>query len=111
MTSSRSDTDHKRAERSLGCTKKPEPCNPSPCGTNAECIPNGDNANCKCPAGYQGDPFVFCKKGECEYDHECDHQLACFDFKCRDPCIGTCGQAAECQVSRVSGTSPHPDHP
>merc|ERR1712032_700445 len=38
------------------------------------------------------------KKGECEYDHDCDHQLACFDFKCRDPCIGTCGQLAECQV-------------
>jgi len=81
-----------------GCKEKPDPCNPSPCGQNAECIRNGDNANCKCPAGHQGDPFVFCKKGECEYDHDCDHQLACFDFKCRDPCIGTCGQLAECQV-------------
>merc|ERR1719412_972207 len=81
-----------------GCKEKPDPCNPSPCGTNAECIPNGDNANCKCPPGHQGDPFVFCKKGECEYDHDCSSQLACFDFKCRDPCIGTCGQLAECQV-------------
>jgi len=81
-----------------GCKEKPDPCNPSPCGQNAECIRNGDNANCKCPPGHQGDPFVFCKKGECEYDHDCDHQLACFDFKCRDPCIGTCGQLAECQV-------------
>merc|ERR1712004_171305 len=81
-----------------GCKEKPDPCNPSPCGTNAECIPSGDNANCKCPPGHQGDPFVFCKKGECEYDHDCSSQLACFDFKCRDPCIGTCGQLAECQV-------------
>jgi len=81
-----------------GCKEKPDPCNPSPCGANAECIPTGETATCRCPAGYQGDPFTFCKKGECEFDHDCDHQLACFDFKCRDPCSGTCGTSADCQV-------------
>jgi len=81
-----------------GCKLKPDPCNPNPCGPNAECIPNGDTANCRCPSGYQGDPFTFCKKGECEFDHDCPHLLACFDFKCKDPCLGTCGTAAVCQV-------------
>eukprot|EP00091_Calanus_sinicus_P019677 TRINITY_DN501_c0_g2_i4.p1 TRINITY_DN501_c0_g2~~TRINITY_DN501_c0_g2_i4.p1 ORF type:complete len:367 (-),score=92.21 TRINITY_DN501_c0_g2_i4:358-1458(-) len=81
-----------------GCKEKPDPCNPNPCGPNAECIPTGSTATCKCPAGFQGDPFVSCKKGECEYDHECSHSLACFNFNCRDPCIGTCGQNALCEV-------------
>ena len=82
-----------------GCREKPDPCNPNPCGPNAECIPAGDTAQCKCPPGYQGDPFVSCRKGECEYDRECPVSLACFDYNCRDPCIGTCGQNADCQVN------------
>jgi len=81
-----------------GCKEKPDPCNPNPCGPNAECIPTGRTATCKCPAGFQGDPFVSCKKGECEYDHECPRSLACFNFNCRDPCIGTCGQNTNCEV-------------
>ena len=31
-------------------------------------------------------------------DHECPHSLACFDYNCRDPCIGTCGQNTDCEV-------------
>merc|ERR1712080_618309 len=48
--------------------------------------------------GSQGDPYSFCKQGECEHDHECAHTLACFDYHCKDPCIGTCGQGAVCKV-------------
>lgn len=82
-----------------GCKEKPAPCrNNGPCGTNAECLENGDTATCRCPSGYQGDPYQFCKKGECSYDHECAHRLACFDFHCKDPCISACGTGAECQV-------------
>jgi len=82
-----------------GCTEKPRPCeNNGPCGTNAECRENGDTATCVCPAGFQGDPYSFCKQGECEHDHECAHTLACFDYHCKDPCIGTCGQGAVCKV-------------
>merc|ERR1712059_154840 len=29
---------------------------------NAECLESGDRASCRCPAGYQGDPLVSCKR-------------------------------------------------
>jgi len=80
-----------------GCVED-DPCNPDPCGAGAECIRNGRQAVCQCPAGFKGDPYSFCKRGDCEYDYECSSSLACFDFNCRDPCIGTCGQNANCEV-------------
>jgi len=81
-----------------GCKEKPDPCNPNPCGPNADCVPTGDTATCRCPAGYKGDPFVSCRKGDCEYDRECPQSLACFNYNCKDPCIGTCGQNTNCEV-------------
>jgi len=81
-----------------GCVEEPDPCNPDPCGAGAECTPRGRQAECRCPAGFKGDPYAFCKRGECEYDNECSSSLACFDYNCRDPCIGTCGQNANCEV-------------
>ena len=81
-----------------GCKEKPDPCDPNPCGPGADCFPAGDTASCRCPAGYKGDPFVSCRKGECEFDHECPASLACFSFNCRDPCIGVCGQNTDCTV-------------
>jgi len=81
-----------------GCVEEPDPCNPNPCGPGAECLARGRQAECKCPAGFKGDPYAFCKRGDCEYDHECSSSLACFDYNCRDPCIGTCGRNANCEV-------------
>ena len=81
-----------------GCVEEPDPCNPDPCGAGAQCTPRGRQAECRCPSGFKGDPYVFCKRGDCEYDNECPANLACFDFNCRDPCIGTCGQNANCEV-------------
>ena len=44
------------------------PCNPSPCGSNAICKkhPNRDHAaTCVCIKGYFGDPFSSCLKPGC----------------------------------------------
>merc|ERR1719341_3125779 len=80
-----------------GCERN-DPCDPNPCGPGAECVPAGERATCKCPAGYKGDPFVSCRKGDCEYDSECPASLACFNYNCKDPCVGTCGQNTNCEV-------------
>lgn len=81
-----------------GCVEEPDPCDPNPCGPGADCRAQGRQAVCQCPAGYKGDPYAFCKRGDCEYDRECSSSLACFDYNCRDPCIGTCGRNANCEV-------------
>lgn len=70
-----------------------DPCNPSPCGPNAQCR----NGVCSCLAEYQGDPYVGCKP-ECVINNECPTHLACIRNKCKDPCPGTCGQDAICKV-------------
>jgi hypothetical protein len=78
-------------------------CSPNPCGTQAICTPGHDNTGkqrpvCTCPKGYQGNALVNCRRGECLNDNECSSHQACFDFKCRDPCIGVCGSNSQCQV-------------
>lgn len=70
-----------------------DPCNPSPCGTNARC----DNGVCICLAEYQGDPYVGCRP-ECVLNNDCPRDRACIRNKCQDPCPGTCGQNAQCAV-------------
>lgn len=35
---------------------------------------------------------------------ECQSNKACMNNKCKDPCPGTCGQNAECQVINHSPT-------
>lgn len=76
-------------------TPKPrDPCNPSPCGSNAECIADGE---CRCIAEYQGDPYQGCRP-ECTLNDGCDRDKACLRSKCVNPCIGTCGNNALCEV-------------
>ncbi|XP_066901573.1 neurogenic locus notch homolog protein 1-like, partial [Halyomorpha halys] len=70
-----------------------DPCNPSPCGSNAQC----NNGVCTCLPEYQGDPYTGCRP-ECVLSSECSKTLACINNKCRDPCPGTCGQEAICEV-------------
>lgn len=70
-----------------------DPCNPSPCGANAQCR----DGVCTCLAEYQGDPYRGCKP-ECVLNNECSNHLACIRNKCEDPCPGTCGQNAICNV-------------
>ena len=70
-----------------------DPCNPSPCGPNAEC----QNGICSCLREYQGDPYSGCRP-ECVLNSDCPRDKACLRSKCVDPCPGTCGQNALCEV-------------
>lgn len=74
-------------------TVQDDPCNPSPCGPNAQC----DNGICSCLPEYQGDPYSGCRP-ECVLNSDCSRELACIQNKCRDPCPGTCATNALCQV-------------
>lgn len=72
---------------------KDDPCNPTPCGPNAEC----NNGICTCLPEYMGDPYSGCRP-ECVISSDCSRELACIQNKCRDPCPGTCASNALCQV-------------
>jgi len=86
-------------------------CTPNPCGQEAECNVGSDRSGtprplCTCPRGYSGNALVACHRGECFNDDECPSHLACFDYKCKDPCLGpstSCAHNADC---RVSGHAP-----
>ena len=70
-----------------------DPCNPSPCGSNALCI----NGQCTCIQEYHGDPYSGCRP-ECVLNNDCSRDKACIKNKCSDPCPGSCGQGANCEV-------------
>lgn len=72
---------------------KSDPCNPSPCGPNAIC----NNGICTCLPEYSGNPYESCRP-ECIMNAECPRDKACIRNKCVDPCPGTCGQNARCDV-------------
>lgn len=74
-----------------------DPCFPSPCGSNADCIDRNGVGACTCLAGFQGDPYSGCRR-ECDTNPDCAPGLACIRFKCADPCPGTCGTGADCAV-------------
>lgn len=70
-----------------------DPCNPSPCGSNAVC----NDGVCSCLPEFQGDPYSGCRP-ECVLNTDCPRNRACIRNKCTDPCPGTCGQDAQCSV-------------
>lgn len=72
------------------------PCDPSPCGANSRCLISGDRAVCSCLPSYRGSP-PYCQP-ECIVSSECSLDRACNNQKCVDPCPGTCGNGANCQV-------------
>lgn len=73
-----------------------DPCNPTPCGPNSVCRNNNGQAVCSCAPEYIGAP-PNCRP-ECVVNNECPSNRACYKFKCTDPCPGTCGIDAQCQV-------------
>ena len=77
---------------------EPRPCDAHPCGTNAECRQQGQAVSCICPADYIGDPYSACRP-ECVLNDDCPREQSCVRGKCVDPCPGTCGINAQCQVS------------
>lgn len=46
---------------------------------------------------YYGNPYEGCRP-ECVLNTDCASNKACSNYKCKNPCPGTCGQNAECQV-------------
>jgi hypothetical protein len=74
-----------------------QPCNPTPCGANAECRELNGAGSCTCLPEYHGDPYTGCRP-ECVQNSDCDRTKACVNNKCKDPCPGVCGINAECRV-------------
>lgn len=72
------------------------PCNPSPCGPNSQCREINGQAVCSCVPGFIGSPPT-CRP-ECVTSAECPLNEACQNQKCINPCPGTCGIGANCQV-------------
>lgn len=73
------------------------PCSPSPCGSNAICREQNGAGACSCVSDYIGNPYEGCRP-ECVLNSDCASSLACINNKCKDPCPGTCGLNAICQV-------------
>lgn len=76
----------------------PNPCIPSPCGPNAICTSVNNAPNCLCQPEFSGAP-PNCRP-ECRINSECPNHLACMNKKCTDPCPGSCGINAMCQVAQ-----------
>lgn len=72
------------------------PCNPSPCGPNSKCREYNGQAVCSCIESFVGAP-PSCRP-ECIVSSDCPQSEACVNQKCKDPCPGTCGINARCQV-------------
>lgn len=72
------------------------PCVPSPCGPNSVCRNTGSVPSCACLPNYIGSP-PNCRP-ECTINAECTSNLACIREKCQDPCPGSCGIDAICNV-------------
>lgn len=72
------------------------PCSPSPCGPNSQCKQVNEQPICSCLPTFIGSPPT-CRP-ECIISAECSLTQACLNEKCRDPCPGTCGINANCQV-------------
>lgn len=73
------------------------PCVPSPCGANAVCREQNGAGSCSCIPDYYGNPYESCRP-ECTVNTDCPSNKACANNKCVNPCPGSCGPNAECQV-------------
>ena len=77
-------------------TVKRNPCSPSPCGPNSVCREINEQPVCSCVAGYLGAPPT-CRP-ECTVSSDCPLSEACSNQKCVNPCPGSCGFRATCNV-------------
>ena len=77
-------------------TVKENPCSPSPCGPNSICREINGQPVCSCVAGFLGAPPT-CRP-ECIVSTDCPLSEACSNQKCVNPCPGSCGFRALCNV-------------
>lgn len=73
-----------------------DPCHPTPCGLYSDCRNNNGFPSCSCKISYIGSP-PNCRP-ECSINSECSSNRACIHEKCQDPCPGSCGIYAVCNV-------------
>lgn len=73
------------------------PCVPTPCGPNSQCSTQNSLAVCSCLPSYIG-RAPNCRP-ECTVNSDCPSSTACINQKCKNPCIGSCGNNAECTVA------------
>jgi hypothetical protein len=72
------------------------PCIPSPCGPFSLCRDVNLQPVCSCVQNYIGRP-PNCRP-ECTINSECFSNRACINERCKDPCPGSCGFNALCNV-------------
>lgn len=85
-----------------------DPCSPSPCGPNAQCRQVNGAPSCSCLPEYIGAP-PNCRP-ECTISAECSSNKACIRQKCIDPCPGSCGLNALCNVINHTPTCTCPEN-
>ena len=73
-----------------------DPCVPSPCGPNSQCLSSNDKPACSCLPGYINSP-PNCRP-ECLINPDCPTTQACVNNKCVDPCPGSCGINSQCNI-------------
>lgn len=73
-------------------------CEPSPCGPNSQCKSMDGKAECTCEPGNIGEP-PSCRP-ECRLSYDCSENEACYNKTCIDPCPGSCGFNAKCEVKK-----------
>ncbi|XP_069700993.1 neurogenic locus notch homolog protein 1-like [Periplaneta americana] len=73
------------------------------CGIDAICEDTKTSPRCVCPPDYHGNPKVECLKSECVSDSDCPRPQRCKAKRCKDLCLGICGEHAHCKVK--PGTS------
>jgi hypothetical protein len=72
------------------------PCEPTPCGPNAQCKSINGQPDCSCLPEMTGSP-PNCRP-ECVIDSDCPSEKACIRSKCQDPCQFACGENADCNI-------------
>lgn len=73
-----------------------DPCAGSPCGPYSNCRIVDKHPVCACQQFCIGAP-PSCRP-ECLVSADCAQNRACINKRCLDPCPGTCGLRALCQV-------------
>ena len=53
-----------------------DPCNPNPCGANADAVVRQTSCQCTCRPEYFGDPYAGCRP-ECVINQDCSKDKAC----------------------------------
>lgn len=84
----------------------------NPCSISAVCVSRNHRANCECPPGLEGDPFVRCVSVECRTNNECPLNRVCLSKKCVDPCLysNRCASNAICLAANHAAICQCPEN-